>query len=223
MTLTGFPRLTKPDTKFVADGVFTCKLVEEADLVEEAYAPARVLIDEKFESQLRALQAGDGKAKAKAKTLDRRFNISPEYDDEGEETGRLILETFKLNHIVKYKDRRTGEAKSFKQSPKICHPNGDVMTPAEVSALRLYAGSRVILQVEYSPYYTPKDNLVGVSMRVKAVLVVNAVGGSDEGSPFSGVADTKAARIAIDTDTVHADEPTFDDDSEGAPDCGDEF
>ncbi len=159
--------LNKPKTQFNPEGTLECLLVltreEAAPLIEQLSA----ILDETFEEKHSELEAKGKEYKAKAKTLVKAAFYKPEYDEEGEETGRLIFK-FKQNRIVRNK-----AGQEFIH--KVIHllGNGQEFTPG--SDFCPANGCKVRLNIEVAPYYTPKDNAVGVTLRPKVVKFLTYV------------------------------------------------
>ena len=97
-----FPKLNTPSDRFNPAGVYEAKIafdpegavavvgkekVAWSDLLERIQKQQ----DEFLAATKKRLQAGDGKAKAKAKKIEVAEFGEPELDDEGNETGRTII------------------------------------------------------------------------------------------------------------------------------------
>ncbi|MCO5735948.1 hypothetical protein [Stenotrophomonas maltophilia] len=186
-----YPKLNTPDTKFDSDGVFETKLgfvvAEAIDGVigtknvtlADILARAEKLRDEFAEAKREELAAGDGKQKKKAKELAVREIGEAELDDAtGEETGRLIIKAkMKASGI----SQKTGEPWSRK--PKLFDAKGKDLGKNPPS---IYGGSVLKVAVQFVPYYTPKDNEVGVSIRLEAVQVIELVSGGGRSASAYG-------------------------------------
>lgn len=212
-----FPWLNKPDTKFNADGDYSTGIVltaEEAqpiiDLlnaeVEKAYLAAVADLTEKVEKE-----KGEKKAKAK-KALDSiergAIPAKPEYDDDGNETGNVIL-TFKMKATRKVDDGEGGK-KTVKQAPKLFDANGDAIP----NSVQVWGGSSISVAGSINGYYIPGTNTAGASLRLAAVQVIklsSGNGGTAESFGF-GKKDGYTAPAA--------DSPADDDDDDRAGGSG---
>jgi hypothetical protein len=157
-----FPKLSTPDTKYKALGEYATKLVLSGD----DSAP----IIEKFEAELAAyfeevkaeLMKGDGKSKAKAKSLkfaaDKPFK--PEVDDEGDETGNFVF-NFKMPARI----AREGKP-DLVLKPDVFDAAGKKLT----SPPDIWGGSRLKVAFELRPFNTAIG--VGMSLRLNAVQVI---------------------------------------------------
>lgn len=166
-----FPKLDKPDTKWKAEGQYSVKLSLPPESVEKYREPIAAMLAKYVEETREKLKSGDGKAKAKAKTLtvnDAFF--SDEVDDDGENTGNIIV-NFKMTASgVSKKDGKPWSRKpavfdAKGKSLKVCPP--------------VWGGSVLIVAGEAVPYYTPKDNLCGVTLRLEGVQIIELRSGSN--------------------------------------------
>lgn len=185
-----FPKLNTPDTKFDPDGVFEVKLryvegQEETGLIgrtvvtlDEILERAKAMRDEFAEAKREELMAGDGKQKKKAKELSVRDIGEQECDDDtGEETGNLILKAKMKASGISKKD-----GKPWKRSPNIFQANGKPFTKVP----SIYGGSVLKVAVEIVPYYAANDNVVGVTLRLEAVQVIDLVSGGGRSASAYG-------------------------------------
>lgn len=156
-----YPWLTKPDTQYVAGGVFKVNLVLPVDEAQSVIDK----IDAEIEKSYQA-------AKEKAKTPGEAKKIGkadPPYvmeeDAEGNETGRVIIK-FKQNHTLKMKDGSIVKVKPnlFDASGKLIEGNVSV-----------FGGSEIKVASEMVPYFNQKDKEAGVTLRLKAVQVIKLV------------------------------------------------
>ena len=149
-----FPRLTRPDTKFDAGGVYTVKLrlpVAEAEGFMNT-------IDQWIDEALVGAKADN----PKKKTIKR---ADPPYKEDEENEG-YILFNFKMK--AKGKNRK-GEV--YTQKPAIYDAKGKSVTEA---GLNIGGGSEVKVSFFESPFYTAAVG-AGVSLRLKGVQILKLV------------------------------------------------
>lgn len=163
--------LQRPDTKFNPDGEFKTNLILEAEDLEapiqhksEEYngRSLRDILDEMAEE---AYQDALSNVKPQVRKLVTKVEpYAPEYDDEGNETGRYVLK-FKLKHKGKSGDRE------FTQRPMIVDAHKKP-TKAEV-----YGGSIIRCSFSPIPFYVAGTKMAGVTLRLKAVQVIQLESG----------------------------------------------
>jgi hypothetical protein len=163
-----YPHLSKPDTKFNKNGVYTVKLRLEG---AEALAFAKQ-ISAVAKAKVEELRAEKGAKKVKAADLP----ISKETDKDGAETGALVF-SFKMNATGKNK---AGEV--FTRQPAIFNAQG-----VPDKTMRIGGGSTIRVSYELVPYdrvstETKGMFLAGASLRLYAVQVIELVefGGNAE-------------------------------------------
>lgn len=160
-------KVLKPDTKFNTDGIYSIDFVikqDEADelvsaIAKEAQAQHDVVAEE-FKSK------GKHADVKKIKFADNPF--VEVYDKEGNQTGELKFK-FKLKATGKNKD-----GSIFTQKPMLFDSEGK-----EVS-VDIWNGSTVKVAFEIVPFYTSLIG-VGVSLRLKAVQIIDLVESSSGG------------------------------------------
>lgn len=186
-----FPKLNTPDTKFDPDGVYEVKLRyeegqtelgligrNEIDL-EGILERLKALRDEFADAKREELMAGDGKQKKKAKELTVRDIGEMECDDDtGEETGNLILKAKMKASGISKKD-----GKPWTRAPKLFDAKGK---PFPAKAPAIYGGSVLKVAVEAVPYYAANDNVVGITLRLEAVQVIDLVSGGGRSASAYG-------------------------------------
>jgi hypothetical protein len=180
MTVRGraiYPKLDKPDTKFVAEGQYSVKLSIPADSLGERDAIVAML--ETYVAEKRAaLAKGDGKQKAKAKTLSVREFLTDanEVDDEGNETGNIIL-NFKMKAAgVSKKD-----GKPWTRKPSVFDAKGKKLNPCPP----VWGGSILKVAGKAEPYYNAKDNECGITLRLEGVQIIDLkTGGGRDAADF---------------------------------------
>lgn len=153
-----WPHFNTPDDKFVKpDGVFHGKLAVARGEALDAYV-------KKLEAERdRFIEANPKGIKSPqfGKKLADLFDI--EYDDEGEETGRVIFK-YKLKPFF-------GKENEYSQSPKLFDVHGDKFLP------RPNVGNNSVakIQGEMFPYYMESSKECGVSLRCNNVQILELV------------------------------------------------
>lgn len=176
-----YPKLDKPDTKFDADGVYETRLKFDpaatdgmigrasatwAEIVEKAEA----VRDEFLATTKKALAAGDGKQKLKAKSITvLEFGADPDVDDDGNETGLVVIKAKMKASGVSKKD-----GKPWSRKPTLFDSKGK---PMPEGSKPVWGGSVLKVAAEVTPYYNAKDNVVGITLRLNAVQVIDLVSG----------------------------------------------
>lgn len=172
-----FPALTTPDTKFNALGVYKTGLILS---VEEA----QPLIDSLTEIRDAYIEEQMSEATAQQKPKLRKYKIAdigePEFDDNGEETGNVII-NFKLNAVVQTK---TGE--TFTQAPHLFDTDNK---PVSADGLKLWGGSEIAIAGEVIPYGMASSQTFGVSLRLKAIQIVSLKSGGGSSGDSYGFSD----------------------------------
>lgn len=166
-----FPRLTTPDTKFEADGVYSLKL----KLTEEAAAPLIELIDNMIEEEFKAALA-EAKPAQKARMKKADPSYSREYDTEGNPTG-YILFNFKMK--ASGISKKTG--KQWTRKPVIFDSKGRPITDP---AFNIWGGSRVRVGYELKPFTSNVGS--GVSHRLEAVQIIELHDGNSKDAAAYG-------------------------------------
>lgn len=176
-----YPWLTKPDTKFKADGEFSVRLKVPADEAASLIA----LIEEARKAS--AAAAKEENPKKAIKMADPPYK--PEVDDEGNETGNYLF-NFKQGALIKTKD---GEV--IKVVIKIFDAKGKALTGVIVGA-----GSTIKVAFQLNKFYTAMLG-AGVSLRLKAVQVIDLIepqGGSAESYGFGEEEGYESEDVAFD-------------------------
>jgi hypothetical protein len=162
LTITGiarYPHLNQPDTKFNEAGLYHTKLVVEADVAEEVLAALNPIRDEKAA----AVQKDTLKGK-KPKLAD--LPCKPEEDDDGNETGRFIVN---CKMIASGKKKDSG--KIWERKLPLFDAAGKPIKA------RIGGASKLTIAVNPEPYYSAKDKEVGVTLRLEAVQVIDLKSG----------------------------------------------
>lgn len=154
-----YPHLTKPDTKWKADGEFHTKVRFTPAAVQSFVDMAAEIAAEKLAEVI----ADKPKLKKIAKLAAAPFK--PELDDDGDETGMLIG-NFKMKHKVTKND---GTVVTF--TPAIFDAKGK---PTKANP---WSGSEGRINFEMVPYFANDKNEAGVSLRLYGVQITKLVSG----------------------------------------------
>jgi hypothetical protein len=185
-----YPKLNEPDTKFVAEGVYETKLridpsaedgvigknpASWAEIVEKLEELRDNMLAEK-KAELAASK--DPKAKARAKTISAADIGTADLDDDGNENGLLVI---KAKAKASGGGGDTGK-KAWKRKITIFDAKGKKIENPPL----IYGGSQLKVAVRAVPYYSPKDNIVGVTLYLEAVQVIELVssGGGKSADSF---------------------------------------
>ena len=167
-----YPKLTKPDTKFKAEGEYSIKLRVSQDVADQIVAKHLVPILEDFK------KTDDFQAKAKKvgikkiKQLDWYKEVN---DDEGNATGDVEL-SFKAKASGKKKD-----GSEWKRGPiAVFDAKG---TPAK--NVQVWGGSEVKVSFTPMPWINPKGEY-GIKLGLEAVQVIKLVTGGERGASDYG-------------------------------------
>ncbi|MCQ4158784.1 hypothetical protein NON00_02430 [Roseomonas sp. GC11] len=159
-----WPKVNKPDTKFKAEGEYTVKL----RLSDEDVADIRRQIEDALPEAKAAAQEVVAEALKKKKRMtvaaEPTLPITPEVDEEGNDTGTVLV---KFGTKASWKDRKTGEIK-YRVLP-LFNAKGRP-TKAEV-----WSGSKLKVAYTLNPWANPKAEY-GVSLRLEAVQIIELAG-----------------------------------------------
>jgi hypothetical protein len=162
-----WPFLSKPSFHFSELGDYKVDLILSEEEASELIEMLKEKTDELYKSRIEEMKkSADGKTKAKAKNLSKYFPFGPEFDDDGEETGRVVI---KFKRKASYKDKKTSEVKT------ITIPIFDAKGVLIKSELKMGNGSIVKVCYLMSDFYNPKDNQVGYSLKIMAVQLLKLV------------------------------------------------
>lgn len=171
-----FPRLNEPDTKYVAEGVYTVRLRvdPEAPGVQDFIGKLEELRDEVYEQKAEELRER-GKP-GLIKKLTKREVYLVEEDDEGNETGFI---TFSSRMKASGTSKKTGKPWTRKPDYFDAQKNTLKDPPS------IWGGSELRLAVEPFGYFHEKDKEAGVSLRLDAVQIIKLVtGGSRDADAY---------------------------------------
>jgi hypothetical protein len=183
-------KVFEPDCKFNPDGDYTINIqMPVADSIE---------VSEKLDS---IVQAEFDKAVEKDPRLKNQLSTrpvcQPVFDrDTGDDTGNVEFK-FKLKAKIKRKDGTT-----FEQRPTVFDSK---VKPMDKSAL-IGNGSKVKVAFEPIPYVMPATKQVGVSLRLKAVQVLELV---EYGTSATSVFDEEDGYVAPSTTAANSEDEVF--------------
>lgn len=164
-----YPWLTKADTRFNPEGVYSCGLSMAADEAESFIKKLDDLLEKTYQDAVKAAKPQDKNKLSKEEAW------SVVYDSDGNETDRVSIKT-KLKATITAKDGTT-----YTQAPKLFDSKGQPL-PAKISP---YGGTIGKLSVEAVPYTMASTKKVGISLRLKAAQVINLVQGGGGGDADS--------------------------------------
>lgn len=188
-------KVFEPDTRFVPEGEYSVQVIvpetEAQDLCEQ--------LDGLVEAKLAEAVKEQPKLKA---VLSTRQGYETDMDDGGNPTGNLIFKT-KMKARIKSRDGRV-----YEQKPAVVDAK---RTPLDGKQL-IGNGSTVKVAVEPVPYVMQSTKQVGVSLRLKAMQVIDLVEyGNNTNSIFDEEDGYVATAVAKDDATdVFADEAVAD-------------
>ena len=135
-----------------------------------------------------------------------------EYDDDGEETGRILF-SFKQKSRIEYV-KKDGTEGVIEKKVALFDGKGKRVK----KKLRIGTGSEVQVSFEPNPYYTAKDKEVGISFnRLQAVLLLKYVeyAGGEGGSAEDYGFDPDDDEDAFSADDFDSDDVNDSDDADG--------
>lgn len=215
-----WPRVNKPDTKFNPDGAYSARLAFAPDVIQEFIDKYTETLDE-FEvtkrAELAATAKGTDKKKAKAaaeslKNLSRVEIGKPEIGDDGEETGRILI-NFKLN--AKYTNKDTGKTSLY--VPKLFDSKGKPTT------VDVWGGSVLKIGGTVNPYFSAKDDEIGVSFRLSGVKIIKLVTKGGQTAESMGLGGEEEGGWSDDSEGGFEDEPAQDVPADAKPAKGADF
>jgi hypothetical protein len=156
-----YPSLTQPDTKFNAEGVYKTGLIIEASEAEPLKKKLAKILKE-FRKE--TIDQETGAKAAKLKKYSVRDIFEAELDEDGEETGNVVIR-LKLDAVVTPRDKSKA---SFTQQPKLFDTsNADVTGKVD----RLWGGSEIQVAGDVVPYAMATEKTFGISLRMRAVQI----------------------------------------------------
>lgn len=174
-----YPHVVKPDTKFDSNGVYQTeiKLPKDAELYDAKTGKSQgKIVDfltQSIDDAVEKFGEEHNGKKRKGKTVKVTESENPPfYVDEDEDV--VVVKT-KLNAYV---EPANGEA--FSQAPALFDAKGKPTKPK-----RVWNGTVAKLAIEVVPYFNQKDTEAGVTLRLKAVQIIElSTGGDMDGGAF---------------------------------------
>lgn len=153
------------------------------------------------------LKALGGKNIPLAKSIVQKVPYDLEYDDEGEETGRVIVQCKSKAAGINQKTQKKWERKI----PLFDSGKGKGR-PAKIphGSVRVWGGSVIKVEVELFPYCATGLKLAGVSLRIKSAQILQAADGSSSNN-FGVEEDYEA----VEQEEVDETEAVVEEDSDG--------
>lgn len=212
-----YPHLDKPD-EYKGDVKYKCDLVldpsndEDSEFLddlkaraEDAFERFQTELQEKVDNkELKGKKLADAKKELKA--MEVQYPFEPEYDDEGEETGRYVV---KSKSKAQFTDKKTGETRT-KRLPAF-DSNGKRMDKVPA----IWGGSELRLSFDVYPYHMEANSIAGISLLIAGVQIIELKtggGASAEDLGFGAVEGGFAADGQV--DEASAEEDDFEDDDE---------
>jgi len=168
-----FPWLNEPDTKYNPSGDYKTGVRVNGQIAAATVRELERIRDEYF-AKIPSDVQGDYRTCPVA---------NAELDDSGVETGSVI---FNAKLHAKGENKTTGE--TWDQSPRLWDCDGKRVALTDSP---IWSNSKLLLRVEARPYAMAPDKkrqvpgLVGVSLRLRDVLIVDLVTGGGGSSPFA--------------------------------------
>jgi len=163
-------KLLVPDTKFNAEGLYSVDLIVDGNDATNFKNKLETLRQAKFDEVVEELKS-KGKAADAKKVKLADLPCVEMFDDKGNETGELKFK-FKMKAKITSKD-----GKVFEQKPFVVDAKGK---PCEVNP---WNDSVIKVACEVVPYYTALQG-ASVSLRLKAVQIIELVSGGSNGNSF---------------------------------------
>lgn len=165
-----FPHLNKPDVRFNAAGDYKC----DVRLLADDAAPLIKRMEEIRDKFYDEREVGPKETTSKSDVY------SVEFDDQGNETGYVIIKT-KLNATGE--NKKTGE--KWVNEPKLFDADGEPIP----KSVQIWSGSKVIVAGTINTYAFTKDKNkktgattveVGVTLKCRGVQVIELVSGGGQ-------------------------------------------
>lgn len=166
-----YPRLTKPDTKFKAEGEFTTKLRVEAGPA----APLMKKIDKAAAESLAAAKKAAKNPKEAAKWETKYLPYEMETDEDGNETGNVL---FKFGTKA---SGETREGRKWKRTVPLFDAKGKPLPRSKDGTYEVdvWGGSEGYVSFVIMPYSPTVQIGASVSLQLEAAQIVKLVSGGD--------------------------------------------
>lgn len=184
-------KVYEPDTRFNEDGEYSIQVVMPEEEAAQVCEQLEALIDAEFDKVVK------DKPQAKA-TLSKRPITEPEMDQDGNATGNVVFKS-KLKAKIRGKNGQT-----YKQKVNVVDAKRNPMMGDQL----IGNGSVVKIAVEPVTYYMPSSKTVGVSLRLKALQVIDLVEHGTATSIFDEEEGFVAKAVAKDNSAVFDDVDT---------------
>ena len=186
-------KVFEPDTRFVDDGEYSTSVIVPEAEAAEVCEQLESLIDDEYNKVVKE------KPQLKA-TLSKRPVTEPDYDQDGNDTGNVVFKT-KLKAKIRGKNGQVYSQKVNVVDAKRNPMSGDQLVGN---------GSLVKVAVEPVTYVMQSTKQVGVSLRLKAMQVIDLVehGSSSTDSIFQEEEGFVAKAIEKDNSAVFDDVDT---------------
>lgn len=161
--------LTKPDTRFDSDGVYRTDLIISKEDAKDFIKKIKEATDRK-----KAEVSAELKKKKKKAAFNIHYPFEDEVDDDGNETGNIVFK-FSQNATRKTKDGDT---------VSVVIPIFDAKGKQIKKPVSIYSGSVLKLCCILSPYYIPATKMLGVSLKLKAVQIIELVEADSSGASY---------------------------------------
>ena len=169
-----FPRLTEPDFKYNAAGVYQLRLRMTVEEGQETMDLLDKMADDKFAE---VVAENGGKTfkivKGKKTEFERNDPYNLVLDDDGNPTGEV---EFRFKMFATVKDRKTGAER--KQKPTLVDGKGKEIK----GKIAVYGGS--ILKVNFTPVTYSQTIGIGVTCYLNAVQIIRLVSGGSGNHGF---------------------------------------
>jgi hypothetical protein len=214
-----FPKLTKPDTKFKAEGEYRAKgRCRPEDFPEKDLTALQTMLDEFVEEKKAELTKKKEIAKVKNLTVIDILKVEKDKETD-EETGFVTVSAKMQASGVSKKD-----GKPWKRAPKLFDAKQQKL-PANA---QIWGGSEAKLAVEAVPYYMPKDNEAGIAFYLNAVQVLKLVKGGGDNAADHGFGDEDGYDGSGEADSEspfgeESENPAPAGEGETGPKAGDDF
>lgn len=153
-----YPKLGEPDKKFVKEGVYTVRLKIDREEAAEMMELFNRLAEEHSEEVKAATKSV--RDRKKIKLADPCY--TPEYDEEGNETGYVCFN---------FKMQASGVTKEGRKWERRCPVYDAKLTPVDPKKIKIGSGSLMKVAYTVFPFYTQLVG-AGISLRLEAVQII---------------------------------------------------